>query len=146
MPCAASLANLLPPWTSEQAREAGRKGGRAKADKPKPVIIEPKDENNPRLVLIAEQIKRTRDLLNDDSFRYCEQCERGGIEPHHRAQLLKALDALLERERILDGQPLPGTLKPRQEPAARRQSLPDPTPIQPSPAQPQPAPGQDKPV
>jgi len=73
-----------------------------------------------QLRLVTEQLKRTRDVLNDDKYCYCDKCERGGIEPHHRAQLLKALDTLLDRQRVLLGIPLPGSRRPSSERQDRR--------------------------
>ena len=65
-----------------------------------------------QLRLVAEQISHTRSVLNDERD-YCPACERSGIEPHHRAQLLKALDTLLDRQRKLLGIPDPGMLRPQ---------------------------------
>lgn len=65
------------------------------------------------LELVEEQITRTREVLNDKT-PYCPACERCALEPQHRAQLLKALDTLLNRKRILQGRPTPGSLKPSQ--------------------------------
>ena len=70
---------------------------------------------NGQLELVEEQIALTRTVLNDVRTDYCEHCERGGIEPHHRAQLLKALDCLLDRQRKLLMIPEPGPQKPRQD-------------------------------
>ena len=73
-----------------------------KADKP-PAFDSVQAAVNGQLELVASQINRTRDVLNDSKYRYCKECERGGIEPHHRAQLLKALDTLFDRQRKLLG-------------------------------------------
>lgn len=67
---------------------------------------------NERLVLLEEQITRTRDTLN------------GKLEPQHRAALLRALCELLDQQRIARGEPLPGSRKPAPE---RRQSASDTT-------------------
>jgi hypothetical protein len=64
------------------------------------------------LKIVSEQIARAREVLNDRDDHFCSECERGGLEPQHRAQLLKALDALLDRKRILQGRALPGSLRP----------------------------------
>ncbi len=55
-----------------------------------------------------------------------------GMPITHRAQLLKALDALIERKAKLLGIPDPGCLKPSSKPS-RGQSYPtlDPKPIEP---------------
>jgi len=68
-----------------------------------------------QLNLVKEQIIRTRAILNDDRAEWCEHCERGGMAAHHRAQLLKAMDGLLDRQRKLLGIPDPG---PRRSPPA----------------------------
>lgn len=70
---------------------------------------------NEQLDLVKEQIQCTRDLLNDRRHAFCEECKRGGIEPHHRAQLLRALDSLLDRQRELLGVPRAGSRRPPPE-------------------------------
>jgi hypothetical protein len=94
-----------------RASAAGKRSGELRraraaqlfqADKP-PIFDSVQAAINGQLELVASQINRTRDVLNDAKYRYCEECERGGIEPHHRAQLLKALDTLLDRQRKLLG-------------------------------------------
>lgn len=101
----------LIPFDPERARLAGQKSAqvrrqraldRANAIKP----VEPTQVQAAvyeQLKLVAEQIASTRAVLNDDRSDWCEHCERGGMAPHHRAQLLKALDALLDRQRKLLG-------------------------------------------
>lgn len=74
-----------------------------------------------QLDLVAEQIGHTRAVLNDTRTNFCPACERSGIEPHHRAQLLRALDSLLNRQRVLLGLPLPGSMRPRTPPAVNRE-------------------------
>ena len=69
-----------------------------------------------QLEIVAEQIKATRLTLNDRAGD-CAVCKRSSMEPHHRAQLLKALDTLLDRQRI----PTPGQLKPTQQRSPRNQ-------------------------
>lgn len=117
----------------ERARQAGLRSAEvrrnkrlAKEQQAKP----PEPESairavNAQLELVAEQITHTRAVLNDDDYRYCEHCERGGIEPHHRAQLLKALDSLLDRQRKLLGIPDPGALRPGREKSRERRSYSD---------------------
>ena len=125
-----SLANLLPPITSANAKEMGRKGGLANARKPKPIKFEPLDHTSTRLVLLAEQIQLTRERLLLKS-----------VEDKDRAALLRALTGLLEQERIWSGRPLPGTLKPRQPDAKVAAPLPQPVvekPIQVQVQEPQP--------
>src|SRR6516162_11538194 len=127
---AAQLANLKPITTSERARELGSKGGKAKAAKPKPLLITPLNHDSERLRLLAEQIALTRDVLNGKS-----------VEHKDRAALLRALTGLLEQERIWSGRPLPGTLKPRQPDTKVQAPLPQPVvekPIQVQIQEPQP--------
>ena len=79
-----------------------------------------------QLALVREQITHTRARLNDDKAYYCEHCERAGMPENHRAQLLKALDSLLERECDLLGIPGRGSRKPapeRSRPARPSSSL-----------------------
>jgi hypothetical protein len=100
----------------EKARAAGKRSGesrrakaaeRANKDKP-PSFNTVQVAANAQLELVGEQIARTRLVLNDERTGYCPCCERSGIEPHHRAQLLKALDTLLDRQRKLLGIRDPG--------------------------------------
>ena len=109
-------------FTRETASLAGKRSGQARRQRAalEPINLPlrlPVDRVeravNAQLNLVAEQITRTRAVLNDDKHAWCDKCERGGIEPHHRAQLLKALDALLDRQRKLLGIPDPGVCKPR---------------------------------
>lgn len=108
------LPDVLKPftWTREEARQAAQRSAilrtQRAAQNKLTLNAEPTDLSaqlavNAQLRIVAEQVSRTRSLLNDDDFRYCEHCERGGVEPHHRAQLLKALDTLLDRQRKLLG-------------------------------------------
>lgn len=85
---------------------------------------------------MQEQIDQTRKVLNDKT-PYCPACERCELEPHHRAQLLKALDSLLARKSALLGIHLPGPSKAPRESTRRspvivlpQESL-DPGPVQP---------------
>jgi len=65
-----------------------------------------------QLTIVEQQIASTRTILDDPNVDYCPACERGGIPAHHRAQLLRALDQLLDRQRKLLGIPDPGHLRP----------------------------------
>jgi hypothetical protein len=114
----------LRPWNSETAALAGQRSGQVRRERaglqPAPEL--PKQERTQveaaiqaQLRLVAEQITRTRAVLNDDTSDWCEHCERGGMQPHHRAQLLKALDSLLDRQRKLLGIPDPGSRRPAAE-------------------------------
>ena len=94
-----------------RASAAGKRSGELRrlraaqlltADKP-PAFDSVQATVNGQLELVAGQIKRTRDLLDDDEYRYCEHCERGGMEPNHRAQLLRSFATLLEQQRKLLG-------------------------------------------
>lgn len=118
------------PFTVERARLAGIRSGevrRAKAelringDKP-PAPNKVQLYMNAQLDLVTKQIERTSEALNDDE-PYCEHCKRSGIGPSHRAALLKALDTLLDRQRVLLNVPDPGTNRPRQSRSDRSQSM-----------------------
>lgn len=100
------------------------------------------------LEIINEQITHTRKVLNDKKRFYCPACERHEMQPQHMAQLLKALDTLLDRRRKLTGRFNPGTLR-NPEPTKRTNhagfqpqpgDLPEPIPSD-SPALPQESPG-----
>jgi hypothetical protein len=105
----------MPQFTSDNAAEMGRRSGDARrANSVDFDSVEAVTER--QLLLVREQIRRTRTVLNDESDDYCEHCGRSGMAPHHRAQLLRSLDTLLDRERILIGIPEPGRLKPKARP------------------------------
>lgn len=55
------------------------------------------------LELVQEQISRMREQLRED------------MEPGERAQLVRALDLMLDRKRILQERPLPGSRRPAPE-------------------------------
>lgn len=98
-------------FTKENAREFAKRGAAARLR----MLEARKDaakmagDNLPptlateRLQMMCEQIAHTRRVLN------------GKLAPRDRAQLLLALDRLLERERILRGIPLPGSRRPGRE-------------------------------
>lgn len=93
---------LLPhAFTKENAAENARKAviSRERFRQGLSRLSEPK-----RARLVSEQIVRTRKVLNQDD-----------LEPRERAQLLCALDKLLDRERILLSVPLPGSRRPGRE-------------------------------
>ena len=132
----AFLAQILD--TPEKARAAGIRSGQVRRERAHaikaigtltPIPDAVQDAVNGQLRLVAEQITRTRRVLNDDTSEWCEHCERGGIQPHHRAQLLKALDSLLDRQRKLLGIPDPGSRKPAPE---RREPKQDNSPLTPT--------------
>lgn len=120
------LPDVLKPfvWTRAEAIQAAQRSVAARqarsalkssnpAPQPSDTIV--KDAISAQLRLVAEQVTRTRAVLNDDTAEWCSECERGGIQPHHRAQLLKALDSLLDRQRKLLGIPDPGSRRPSPE-------------------------------
>jgi hypothetical protein len=124
-----------------KASAAGKRSGesrrnkaleRLNCDKP-PAFDTVQAAINAQVNLVADQITRTRDVLNDDKSEWCPECERGGIPPHHRAQLLKALDTLLDRQRELLGLPKTGSKRPSSRDDRRRMSFNGPMPIQPQP-------------
>lgn len=141
-------------FTPETASEMGQRSGAARRETPfvyvPPLrtVIKPNGTDKPpkdpvqtaikrQLELVAEQIAHTRKVLNDDNTEFCPACERCGIAPHHRAQLLKALDALLDRQRKLLQIPDPGSRRPGREVTRRNAPPADPTPAEPGPATPQ---------
>ncbi|PWU13309.1 MAG: hypothetical protein C5B50_19555 [Verrucomicrobia bacterium] len=76
---------------------------------------------NKQLVIVREQINETRAVLNaSDGGPPCPKCGRGTLHPRDRAQLVKALDALFDRERKLLNVPEPGRMKPQHKPVSER--------------------------
>ena len=113
-------------FTAETAVQAARKShaptsARNRVKAAAMSATEPDDDSpqDTRLILLAEQIARTRDALNGDD-----------LEPHHRAALLRALCELLDKERIAQGKPLPGSRRPAPEGRSRGrpESLPPSAP------------------
>ena len=96
-------------WTSAQASAAARRKHELerirKGSAQLALAHIPQTAPDERIVLLAEQIARTRMTLNGD------------LEPQHRAALLRALCDLLDQQRIARGEPLPGSLKPSGGPA-----------------------------
>ena len=142
MNAAPSIRQIIPfQFNRENAAENGRKSWESRkqqflADKPpEPNAVQA--AINAQLTLVDEQIKRTRKTLNDDDYAYCEHCERAGMPPHHKAQLLKALDTLLDRQRNLLGVSFPSPHKgPKQGDKRTREPL-APMPVQIAPIVPQ---------
>jgi hypothetical protein len=85
---------------AQRSREARAQRKNGVAPPSSPGIPASAAEPNERQELVREQIARTRAVLN------------GRLDPRERAQLLLALDRLLDRERILQGLPLPGSRRP----------------------------------
>lgn len=103
---AAAMAKRAQEAKQRKKREAQEQGNRAQLPA----------ESREELEIVEEQITRTRKTLNDET-PWCPCCERVSLEPHHRAQLLRALDGLLERRRKLTGRFSPGTLRNPEKPA-----------------------------
>jgi hypothetical protein len=146
----------MPVFTAETARSAGRLSGSSRREfartvkeiaitlRSDPVQRKPTLTNgdlthtpNQDLELVEEQIQRARAVLNDMRCNWCPACERSGVEPHHRAQLMKAIDSLLHRKAMILGIHLPGPSKAPRESNRRspvivlpQESL-DPGPVQP---------------
>jgi hypothetical protein len=80
------------------------------------------------LEIVEEQIAHTRRVLNDKKSFFCPACERFEMQPQHMAQLLKALDSLLDRRRELLGRPRLATLRPSSKPQRRTPESPSPSP------------------
>lgn len=131
-------------FTPETARLAGIKSGIARRSEP--VVFEEPAANvelireaykartiDERLKVIAEQIASTRAFLNRAPMSVCMECGQDSEMPaHHRAALLKALDALIEREQDLLGIPGRGHRRPPAERGARNiQSRIEPLPDEP---------------
>lgn len=129
-------------FTVESATLAGRLSGTVRQLKKE---REANGHGKPRLdaetawelKIVEEQLARARKALNDDKEFFCPACERCGMAPSHRAQLMKSLDTFLDRRRELLGRPRLATLKPSTKPPRREVSDPQPTPtrhIEPTPA------------
>lgn len=106
--------------TKENAREFALKSIQVRREKKerlmreleaKQACVELPPDVAEELKIVEEQIAHARRTLNCRK-PFCPACEREELQPHHRAQLMKALDAFLDRRRILLGRPNPGTLKP----------------------------------
>jgi hypothetical protein len=115
--------NHLRRWqfTTETAKPASILGNKAIAEskikpKPAPNLFDPHTRS--RLRLLKEQIAGTRRELNNKVMQLCPHCDKPvemRLAAKDRAQLLNALDRLLERERILRGIAAPAPFRaPRQ--------------------------------
>jgi hypothetical protein len=105
------------PFTTENASENAKRSWEIRRAQPQREADIEARRIQADLSLVEEQIRRARKELNDEDSGYCEHCKRQGMPPHHRAQLMKAIDTLLERKRILLCRPGPGVVKstaPRQ--------------------------------
>lgn len=105
------------PFTNDNASAMAKRSWETRRAQPKRALTEDERRIKTELAIVDEQIALTREALNDKT-PFCKECERPALQPHHRAQLLNALNNLLDRRRILLGRPLPGTNKPA---APRRQ-------------------------
>lgn len=128
--------------TKENAKEMSAKANQIRWDnwrknrdaKLVPIKLEvmpdgiPAPDVQEELQIVNEQIAHAREALNDKT-PWCPVCERPELQPHHRAQLLKALDTLLDRRRILSGRPLPGSRKPAPDRPIKRNLVPTPQPV-----------------
>jgi hypothetical protein len=127
------------PFNSETARLAGIASGLARRStkveflEPVPSIETIIEHNRARTVterlkILGEQIAQTRAVLNAAPKTTCIECGQEEEMPaHHRAQLLRALDALIEREMDLLGLATRPTRKVGHDRPTRLR-LPDPTP------------------
>lgn len=112
-------------FTTANAREMAAKALAARIanrNRPPPQPEPPKHDQtagqplNPLYGLVLAEIERVRETLE------------GKLDPKDRAQLVRALDLLLDRERIYRDRPLPGSRRPAPERVARPASdLPTPT-------------------
>jgi hypothetical protein len=105
--------------TAKAAAAASVEARRIKANPPLPLPAQP-DENalltSKRLKQLSDEIARTIGLLSASPKAFCNKCMQGlEMATKDRAQLLNALDRLLERERILRGIAAPAPFRaPRQ--------------------------------
>ena len=121
------IADLVPyqftkdtgPIMAQRSAEVRRERSIKLNPRPHPYRIPSNAERaiSAQLAIVSEQIKLTRNVLNQET-----------IEHHHRAQLLKALNTLLDRQRILLNVPSPGTLKPERA-MKRAQVWAEPEPV-----------------
>lgn len=79
-----------------------------------------------QLQTVKDQIARTLAELNSDEG-FCKECERYAMPAHHRAQLLRALDTLFDRQCKLLGIAYPGPTKARSR--TGRESRPPVEPV-----------------
>ena len=111
-------------WTPEQAKLAQVKSALARATRlPDLPEVESKPVNSERMALVREQI----DLMR-------AQLLKKTLEANERANLVRALDLMLDRERELNGQPKAGNRRPAPERSARRSWSVEPAEPQPMPA------------
>ena len=103
---------IPPPFTPDAARIAQRLSAAARAQNARAKPDATFAAICAQLRLVAQQIDNTVALLNSTDHQFCELCERGGVEPRDRAALLRSLDLLLNRQRILLRIPDPGALSP----------------------------------
>lgn len=121
-PPARPMPPQLRPFAFDSAKAAicGKLSGEARRRQKHPLGFSAQPmPSDIRLGLVIEQIALTRDALL-----------RSSVEAKDRAQLVRALCGLLDRERILRGEPLPGSRKPLPE---RRPGSED-RPLSPKPA------------
>ena len=123
MPNSASLANLKPAWTPEDAAAAARRGWEKRRANPKPKQADPPQDqskadpadakadtfNARRLLRVRKQLTRLDDLMDQEN------------DPAKLDRLASAQARLSEQERILRGEPLPGSRRPAPDRADRRQ-------------------------
>lgn len=117
------LVDVLPyAFTAQTGAEAGKRSGLARRersylkatfDKP-PSVDKVQAELNHQAKLVKQQIELTVNALNGKD---------GEVTHSNRAALLKALDTLLDRQRVLLNVPDPGTNRPRQSRPDRSQSM-----------------------
>lgn len=114
-----SLANLRPynhvtaKLAGQRSAQVRRERGQARRQARLAAQVERDAEPDARLLILSEQIARTRRALNDTKLDYCPACERSGLAGKDRAALVRALCSLLDQQRIARGEPLPGSRRPR---------------------------------
>lgn len=123
-------AGIATRFTPANARANALKGAAIRAAKASELLrlrteramrasLPPAQLTDQRLALLSEQIELTRKCLIAKPKHMCPHCNQGfDMAPKDRAQLLNALDRLLERERVLRCIPAPAPMK-QQRPAMR---------------------------
>ena len=119
--------------TAATAREFAAKGNAAKRERLEQLrdtvatLTESNETDYATKVLV--RVRAQLDLVN---IALTKELERPAIDAQAVDRLAAAQSRLADQERILDGRPMPGSLKPSQnKPARSRVSMPDPAPTTP---------------
>ena len=129
------VSSAMPLWTREEARQWAKKGAEVRWSRQRIAAVSPEgaqtmaaDLSFPNLTLgrVRAQVTGILDLLDK------ERC-RSNPDGQRLNWLAAALERLAELERVLDGRPMPGTLRPSERkptpaPKPRAEPLPSLTP------------------